>query len=190
MKNDRMVAFRERLDLGPFMAPGRPQHSCHPRSRQLQRGIRIAALQPLEDAHHHRRAHHSVRLLLFFSQRRGLLWSCAQPEQGVKRVRGMPGALDSGATEYGLYGSIVHEGLRASTDSGHYVAYVRTADGAWWECNDNQARARALLLAAGCTRLPLKHACPKLCMRCALPRCSRGCHCSSGYQVVPLACSA
>ena len=50
------------------------------------------------------------------------------------------GALDSGPAEYGLYGITVHEGLRASTDCGHYVAYVRTADGAWWECNDQQAR--------------------------------------------------
>ena len=60
------------------------------------------------------------------------------------------GALDSGPAEYELYGIIVHEGLRASTDCGHYVAYVRTADGAWWECNDQQARPKPYTINQPC----------------------------------------
>ena len=65
---------------------------------------------------------------------------------------------------YELYGCIVHEGLRNSTSCGHYVAYVRTADGAWWACNDGDVRAPLLPL-------------------CILPsnifNGFRGCHCSA-----------
>jgi hypothetical protein len=75
-----------------------------------------------------------------------------------------PGALDSGPVEYELYGSIVHEGLRASTDSGHYVAYVRTADGAWWECNDNQARTARPAACFGCI-ISVSACRPLACMR-------------------------
>ncbi len=49
-----------------------------------------------------------------------------------------PAALDGGPAWYRLYGIIVHEGTRNSPHSGHYVAYVRGADGQWWECNDAQ----------------------------------------------------
>ena len=65
---------------------------------------------------------------------------------------------------YELYGCIVHEGLRNSTSCGHYVAYVRTADGAWWECNDGDVRA------------PLLPLCTWLLMCSTL---LRGCHCST-----------
>ena len=49
-----------------------------------------------------------------------------------------PAALDGGPARYRLYGIIVHEGTCNSPHSGHYVAYVRGADGRWWECNDAQ----------------------------------------------------
>ena len=47
-------------------------------------------------------------------------------------------ALDGGSAVYHLYGIIVHEGMHNSPHFGHYVAYVRGADGRWWECNDAQ----------------------------------------------------
>lgn len=52
-----------------------------------------------------------------------------------------PRALDAGPALYRLFGIIVHEGTRNSPHSGHYVAYVRGANGQWWECNDAQVRS-------------------------------------------------
>lgn len=52
-----------------------------------------------------------------------------------------PRALDTGPALYRLFGIIVHEGTRNSPHSGHYVAYVRGANGQWWECNDAQVRS-------------------------------------------------
>jgi hypothetical protein len=65
-----------------------------------------------------------------------------------------PDALDAQAAAYALQGIIVHEGVRNSTSSGHYVAHVRARDGSWWECNDGQVGERtALTLTCTAARL-------------------------------------
>lgn len=63
------------------------------------------------------------------------------------------GALDGAAATYGLYGIIVHEGMRNSPHSGHYVAFVRGTDGQWWECNDGQVGPHHLETCIWCTLL-------------------------------------
>lgn len=46
--------------------------------------------------------------------------------------------------EYELYGIIVHEGQ--SSVFGHYVAYIRAANGLWYKCNDAMvSQVRAVL---------------------------------------------
>mmetsp|Transcript_16663 Transcript_16663/g.52253 ORF Transcript_16663/g.52253 Transcript_16663/m.52253 type:complete len:351 (-) Transcript_16663:204-1256(-) len=46
-----------------------------------------------------------------------------------------PYAAEEGV-KYILYGVIVHIDHKGSTGRGHYVAFVKTADGKWYECND------------------------------------------------------
>ena len=60
----------------------------------------------------------------------------------------LAGALDSCPVTYELFGCIVHEGLRNSTSCGHVYSFVRTADGAWWECNDGDVSSSLLLVHA------------------------------------------
>ncbi len=79
-----------------------------------------------------------------------------------------PNALDSGPAAYHLYGIIVHEGMHNSPNFGHYVAYVRGADGQWWECNDAQVEGLSLhhLMFLNACRLlrcpPFPSCCPFL----------------------------
>lgn len=46
------------------------------------------------------------------------------------------GAMDQEPTTYTLYAVIVHLDQMNSTSFGHYICYVRTADGRWYGCDD------------------------------------------------------
>jgi ubiquitin C-terminal hydrolase len=48
--------------------------------------------------------------------------------------------LDSRSVWYTLYGVVVHLDHMNSTTFGHYVSYVRTSDGRWFDCDDTQVR--------------------------------------------------
>ena len=42
----------------------------------------------------------------------------------------------AGRVGYELYGIIVHQGH--TSIFGHYIAYIRAANGLWYKCNDTQ----------------------------------------------------
>lgn len=48
--------------------------------------------------------------------------------------------LDSHGMKYTLYGVVVHLDHMNSTTFGHYVSFVRTSDGRWFDCDDTQVR--------------------------------------------------
>jgi len=57
-------------------------------------------------------------------------------------------ALDNAEANYSLYGVVVHLDHMNSTTFGHYIAYVKGADGRWWLCDDSsisQASASKVL---------------------------------------------
>lgn len=163
MKNSRMVEFGERLDLSPFMAPGAldsAPDSSSPSCSGLDAtnshypaASGSSAVPEAGSSTHTAAAASSNGVgdssddILRGSSRyvvRGTTSSSIHEGSGGSRQgSGGGGGNPRGGAQYELQGIIVHEGLRNSTSSGHYIAHLRGGtdeDGksCWWECNDGQ----------------------------------------------------
>ena len=55
-------------------------------------------------------------------------------EWSVGAIQSRDTGLDLPPAQYALFAVVVH--LGETTTSGHYVAYVRRADGYWWKLDD------------------------------------------------------